>query len=384
MGKILRCLIFIIVFAILFYIPVFAENDSDEVNNYNEIYDEQKELSGADGLYYYVDEETTDFMKEHGVDSLDAEKIIGFDFFDFLKSVWDTALSVFTAPFALLASILGVMLLCSLISAIKATDNENSLSTVFSLVSTLAVCGIAVAPIVKCIISTSETIKSAGNFMLAFIPVFTGIVTTQGKPVTGIVYHTSLFTLIQIIMRIAGVFLIPLLGIYLALSITGSLGGKMNLTSVSSMIKKTLLWTLGILLTIFIGLFMVQTFVSSSADNVATRTAKFMVSGFIPIVGGAISEALNTINGCLGLLKSTVGAFGIIAVLFTMLPSIISVILYKTALSIGAAAGEMLAIEKIPGLLKSINDALSILLGMLVFTTVLLIASTSIIIAISN
>ncbi|MCL2014570.1 MAG: stage III sporulation protein AE [Oscillospiraceae bacterium] len=379
------CFFFILVLVLSACINAAAYDETEQdKQDINDIYNEQLEFSGANKLFYDINQNTSELLLDNGINSLEPEKIMNYGFFDFIQNIWDILISKITAPFTLLTSIVGVVLLCALINALKSTDRDNALSPAFTVGSTLAVCGIAIAPILKCILDAADAIRDAGNFMLCFIPVFTSIVTTSGKPLTAAAYHTTLFSLIQIIIRIGGTILVPLTGIYLAIAVTGSIGGGINSSGIASVVKKTLLWGLGLLLTVFIGVFIAQTFVSSAADTVSTRTAKFLVSGSIPVVGGAISEGVNAIGGCLRLLKSTTGVFGVLAVVFTMLPAIIIAILNKTALSIGAAVSEMFSQPKIAAMLKSAGDTFSILLGMLVFSGVLMVAATSIVVSLGT
>lgn len=67
---------------------------------------------------------------------------------------------------------------------------------------------------------------------------------------------------------------------------------------------------------------------SSAADSVVLRSVKFAVGSFVPMVGGALSEAVGYVVNGFSYIKSTCGIMAVCALLAAVLPSII-----KTAVS---------------------------------------------------
>ena len=64
-------------------------------------------------------------------------------------------------------------------------------------------------------------------------------------------------------------------------------------------------------MTIFTGLLSIQSVVGSSADTLTSKTAKYVISNCVPVVGGAVSDAYSTVKGSLSLLKNGIGGVGI-------------------------------------------------------------------------
>lgn len=106
----------------------------------------------------------------------------------------------------------------------------------------------------------------------------------------------------------------------LALTVAGAAGGQLQLTGFAKTLKKVVLWVFGLLLTVFVGVLTIRSFVSSAADGVSLRTGKYLAGSMLPLVGGAVSDALGVLQGCLGKVTTSVGAFGILALLITFLP----------------------------------------------------------------
>ena len=86
----------------------------------------------------------------------------------------------------------------------------------------------------------------------------------------------------------------------------------------------------------------------------------------------------------LGLLKTTVGAFGIIAGAGIFLPIIIRIILWQIGIQLCSAVGELLGLSEISGLLKSVGSVMGLLLAVLLCTALMIIISTGIMLTIGG
>lgn len=339
---------------------------------------EQIEASGANDLLDQLPDGVEEQLGASGIEGIDPESILQFDIGDFFGSLWRTVKSELTKPLAIFLTLAAIILLCALLNAFHSTMEENAVSKVFSTVAVLCVCGAVILPIADCITRAAGLIRDCSTFILGFIPVFTGIMTVSGKPISGAAYSTVLFGVIQVISQIASTTLVPLLSIFLAFCLVGSVGDMIKLDGVSSTVRTTVLWILGFMLTIFIGILSMQGLVANSADTVTMKTSKFLIGSFVPVVGGAVSEALNSIQGCLGLIRSTVGAFGIIVCLLTFLPIIINIVLLMLSLNFAAMLAGVFGVTRVQGLLKSASTALSLLLGIIIFFAMLLIVATTV------
>ena len=65
---------------------------------------------------------------------------------------------------------------------------------------------------------------------------------------------------------------------------------------------------------LFTGFMAVSGLLSGHVDATALKAAKVTVSGMVPVVGGIISDAAETVLYSAGLLKGAVGTFGMLAV----------------------------------------------------------------------
>jgi hypothetical protein len=173
--------------------------------------------------------------------------------------------------------------------------------------------------------------------------------------------------------------LLPLMSIYLALCIAGGLSTELNIAALCAAVKRTITWSLGFLTTIFVGVLSVQTMVTGSADSLAVRASKFVISGFVPVVGSALSEAMLAAQGCLKLIRASVGAFGIAAALFIFLPVFLKVLIWMGVTNLAAMCSDLLGVKEVSGILRSCSSVLGILISFLLCYALLMIVAVTVV-----
>ncbi|MBQ8740924.1 MAG: hypothetical protein IJY79_05200, partial [Clostridia bacterium] len=145
-------------------------------------------------------------------------------------------------------------------------------------------------------------------------------------------------------------------------------------------VKKISMWILSLLGTLFIGILGIQTAVNSAADSVTLRTAKFILGTSVPVAGGVLSEAVSTISASMGLLKSSVGIYGVVALILMLLPIVIELILWRCMLMLNISLGELFSLPKITGILRAVDSMLSVLLGVVLMVGGMFIISLTVVI----
>lgn len=341
--------------------------------------DEQFDALGREELENQVPEQAKDFMRENDTLELSPSNLLQLSPKDFFGAIWNLAANELEKPVRTLAAVVGIMILCALIGGLKTSAGESSLTRIFSTISVLCVLTSVIKPIFDCVTDTSLAVKDIALFMLSFIPMFGAALTASGSPITGASYNLLLLTACQAVSQVVAHMLVPLMGIYLAFCVIGSLVPEINISSAAGTIKTIICWVLGFFLTIFVGLFSVQTMVAQSSDTVAIKATKFMIGSFVPVVGSALSEAYTAAQGCFKLIKTTLGAYGVIVTVSTFLPVLVRTLCWYMLANIAAIAGDILNVPRVSSILKSCGSVLGILVAIIFCFALLLIVSTTIV-----
>ena len=247
----------------------------------------------------------------------------------------------------------------------------------------LSICLVMIKPIVEIILKTSNIMNSVSKFMISYIPIITGIMYATGQSLLGSSYSTVMILFSEFIMQISSKILIPILNIFLAISITSSMPTTCSFSNVCSFFSKTAKWIIGISTVVFVGILTIQSVITSAADNIGTKTLKFMLSGSVPVVGKTLGDALLVINGSVKLLKSGVGAFFLLAVGVIFIPVILDCLTFKIVSAISLNLSETFGITSASKLIKNTTEVLNLLLIIVLCCLIVLLVSTSLIILIN-
>ncbi len=354
----------------------WAEELPDESTDQN--LQGQLEASGADELVQQVPDQTKEILSQLELQDLDYRLLLSLT----PGQIWQVCKAVFSkmvrAPLLLLGTLVAVILLCAAMDALKIGFNAKGLEKMFNGVAVLCLITVVLEPVTGCIQKASQAILQGSMFMNGFIPVFCGILASGGQPVSAGVYHLLLFGTSQVIGQAASQILVPLISIFLAFCFTGAIAPELHLDQIGKTIKKFVNWSLSLLLTVYVGLLGIQSIVAVSADTVTVKTAKFVTSSFVPVIGSALSDALVTAQACLKLLKASVGAYGILIAAFTYLPLLLEIICWYLAMQTAAFLGQLVGAGSIAKVLEGTASALGLLMSITLLFGLLFIISTTV------
>ncbi len=300
----------------------------------------------------------------------------GFSLRDFAGELLSEALHAAGAPLRMLGMLTGVILLSSLAKSLQGSRTETA--GIYDMVCVLCAVGVMADPVSEVFLRAAEMLRASAAFMLSFSTIFAAVLTVSGGITAAAGYQGMMVGVCEIAMQIAVHMLFPLLSMGLAMAIVDAVNPAVSLEGIIRMTQKTTVWILGFLMSIFLALLSVQSMVSLSADRLTSRTTKYMISSFVPFVGGAVSDAYATVLGSMGVLKSTTGVIGIAAVLTILLPVLVHLGIYRLAVGAGAAIAELFAAERLTRLLKNTENVIAMAFSVSVSFSVMFIVSTAI------
>lgn len=381
--KLIRFLsiLFFICFFIL-YTPRINANNLDNIQN--EIYTEQFNISGIEKLWKYIPKEQTKQLDNIGIKKGNWKEISNLNLSNIFNEIFKVISEKSKSPFKSLLPVISIMIVSTIFNGIKPQINKNSTEHILNAISTLCICIYVIKPIVGLINTSSLTIKSASNFILCYVPIMSAIMIASGQTISATSYHTLVLSAGKIISHVSEKFILPFMSIVLGISIISSLSPNFKLEYICKSIHKSTKTILKFISSIFTSILALQNLVSSSADSLGANVLKSTAKSCVPVIGVMISSAFDTIYGSLKLLKTGVGAFGIIVGGFIFLPIIIECILWIVFINISEYIGNVLEIKNISVLLKSLSNVVSTIISILIFSMIILIISSGIVMIIGG
>lgn len=286
-----------------------------------------------------------------------------------------------TAPAKMLKAVLIAVILAGVLKCIgESSFTEGRNSGIYSIVCVILIMSSVMPPLAEVLGDALEAVRRTGRFVEVFVPVFTGITIASGNITTAGTYNIAVIGASEVIVRLSEAFLMPAVCIMAALGTAGSVFPGASLESISQFMKKTVTWAMSITMTLFICFVTMKCDLGGKADGVAAKTARMVISGSVPVVGGAVSDAYSTVKSGFGVIHGTVGTAGVFAVILMIAPPVIEIAVYRFVMWAGASFGETVSAAPLVKVMKSIDSGLAVTQSVLICYGVILVLCTGILV----
>ena len=255
-------------------------------------------------------------------------------------------------------------------------ESSSGFSEILNFVMIICLAGAVFYSVRGCFFTAKKFLEDIHMYMMTMIPVMASLSTLSGNFAAAAVNSSGLYAVLNVVDGISADVILPVLQICYALSLAQNItesSGTINLSGISSYIRSALNWIFIFIMTVLVTILFFQNILASSADTVAARAIKFSVTSFVPVVGGVIGDASRTIMGSIQAVKSITGIFGVLVIIATLLPPLITVVLHKLMLKISGAVALILGMDRQSNFFKEMNSLLDITLAIMISVAVVFI-----------
>ena len=166
-----------------------------------------------------------------------------------------------------------------------------------------------------------------------------------GNAAAAVATSAGLSLFMTILEGIVGKSIVPFCGICLALALIGACEGGVRLGGLLTNLKKKYTLLLSFFMMLLLAMLASQTILGASQDTLVMRSAKFAAGNMIPIVGGSIGELLRSVSASVGYMRTSIGVCGVLLLLLLMLPTLVELLLARTAWQICSFFAELLGCD---------------------------------------
>ena len=159
-----------------------------------------------------------------------------------------------------------------------------------------------------------DTLDQISVFSGTLQPVLATVLATGGNTATATVLQAATMVVFDLVIRLVNALLVPAACAYLAITAVDAAAGNGMLRGIADGIKSLTSGVLKLILTLFTAYLAIAGGVSGNVDRMTLKTAKLAVSGAVPVVGGVISDATETMLSGAALLRGSIGIFGMLCV----------------------------------------------------------------------
>ena len=188
---------------------------------------------------------------------------------------------------AVIGSIILIIIIHSIFKSLSEGLENKTISQITYYIQYILIVTLIMTNFSNILIMIKESIQNLVGFMNNLIPILITLMLTTGNIVSANLMQPIILFIITFIGNFITTIIIPLVLIATALGIISKISDKIQIDKLSKFLKSSVVWILGVILTIFVGLISVEGSLSSSVDGITAKTTKAAVSSFIP-VGGKI------------------------------------------------------------------------------------------------
>ncbi len=266
---------------------------------------------------------------------------------------------------ALLLKIVAVSILFAVLSNMQHGMEAQSVQETVFFVCYLVLAGMAMDAFCVAANTFQNAVASGVIFMNGCVPILTGLLLAGGKAATAAGVHPVILAGCTLLGNAVRLWIVPLLYCVAALGMISGISRTVSVRALTGFLKKLLRWGLCFLLTAFSGLLTVQGFGVGAMDAMTAKTARYVVSNGVPVVGGILSDTLDTLVSSTQVIRGATGAAGVIALFSVCLAPIVQIGMYALMFHLAAAVIEPVTDKRIFSAVASLSEVLSFMLGTL-------------------
>ena len=270
--------------------------------------------------------------------------------------------------------LLVIVLLAGVADSAGAAGNKGSFQAV-PVAAALAITAVAVVDANTLIGMGKEAISHMEQFSKVLLPTVAAATAASGAPMGAAARQLAAMLFSDLLMTLISRVLLPLVYAYIAACTAYAAIGNEGLKRIAATLKWVVTSILTLVLLCFVGYLTVSGVIAGTTDAITIKAAKFTMSSVVPVVGGILSDAAETVLAGAGILKNTVGVFGMLVVLGMCLLPFLQLGIHYLTYKVTAALSATVADARVAGLIDGISGAFGLVLGMTGSCALLLLVS---------
>lgn len=359
-------------FAILFYfspknITLAAESDKTGEEQLAESVDKEVERLDTSPLQEFFDSLTSDERSLAGngeiktlLKSIAAGNFDG-GFNEVISTVVRCAVKSILGFLPALISVIIISVLYGILSGLNSGFLDKSTNQIIYFVCYGAALIILLNEIAGMVNMTVATADKLQKLMYAVFPVMLTMMTALGGVSSVGLTRPFMTIAATFIISFIGSFVIPCFIASVVFTVVGNLSPSVKLGKLSGFFRKLAEWSLGLVFGTFITLLTAKGIVGRTLDGIGVNAAKFAISGYVPVLGGYISDGFDVVMASCILIKNSLGVTGLLLLLSVVLMPIVKLIAFTLCLKFVSAVIEPVSDGKMAEFVAGVSKSMSLL-----------------------
>lgn len=318
-------------------------------------------------------------LKELALDITKGENVFKKD------TVYNSAKNLFFREIknniSILWKIFIITMFSSVLTNLQHSFQDSSISEIANYVIYILIAALVISSFIQTMDIVKQSVERMTNIMELLLPIIMSLLIISSGPSSRILFHPMLLGTVNIVGILAKNIILPLINFSFVLAVLSNLSSGIQLNKLSELSRKIIIYIISIGFTIFIGLLTIYGF-SNKIDGLSIRTAKFAVDKFIPIVGGFLSDAVDTVISSTAILKNGIGIIGLFILVLIIISPLIKITSIVLMYSLIGAIVQPIVSKNITDFFADVSKTLLLVLvttlsiGTMFFITITILVDT--------
>ncbi|HHU16903.1 MAG: stage III sporulation protein AE [Anaerovoracaceae bacterium] len=295
-----------------------------------------------------------------------------FDLNDILGAICNHFMHEITGSIVLGIQIVAICIIIGLLKNFSTSFSDETVSSLGIIVCSCCVMILCLKVFMEVYKICSNSVETMTVTMQALLPVLVPLLIAMGSFTSGSILNPFIVTAITIFNSILQRVIMPAIYLSCIFILVNSLSDRDYVKKLALFIRGFAIAAMGLSVTLFSGLTIMQGMVTKTADGMLAKTAKYSVDNFVPIVGGFAADSIDLILSCTTIIKNGVGIFGLIIILTLLIIPMVKILAVAIVFKLTAVITEPISNKTISDCLNEIGNtvitlAVILFLGAMMF-----------------
>lgn len=282
----------------------------------------------------------------------------------------------------LIGKLLILAVLCAVLGQLRVAF-DGSVGKTAQIMTYLVLLSLALTTFQEALTAAAGAIDRMVSLMQTMFPVMLTLLISMGNLTSAALFRPIIMGSLTVLATIIKTVVLRLFFLAAVLKIFNNISEQFKLSRLVGLFEFTGKLSLGIIMTVFIGVMTVQGVTGGVADSVVFRTAKYSAD-LIPVVGKFFKDAVDLVITSGLLLKNAVGIVALLAIIIICLGPIVKILAMTLVFRISSALVEPLGEKALADSLQDMSKSLIFILVTVASAAIMFFMTVAVVIGTGN
>jgi stage III sporulation protein AE len=282
----------------------------------------------------------------------------------------------------LIGKLLILAVLCAVLGQLQAAYSGN-VGKVAQFMTYLVLITLALTSFQEALGVATETIERLVGLMQTLFPVMLTLLISMGNLTSAALFKPLVLGSLTVLATMIKTIVLPLFFLAAIIRLFNHISEHFKLSKLAGLLEFAGKISLGLIMTVFIGVMTVQGVTGGVADSVVFRTAKYSAD-LVPVVGKFFKDAVELVITSALLLKNAVGIIAMIAIIVICVAPVVKILAMILVFRISAALIEPLGENALADSLQDMSKSLVLILVTVACVAVMFFMTVAVVVGTGN